>query len=749
MSMVRDVRKLFEPAPPSSRWGSWTPAAVTAVGALSAILLLWTHRLADDHTRQNLVVFEAVSDLQIAVAYWHLWLEEHLSQDPYVDLERDVRVYREEALRLASRLVQGGTNAAGATIGPLQEPPLREIAEKLEGALTEFRKISDERLAQPQRAGVGTTIDQAFDAEFLRVRRYAAELRRLFLERIARDRAEFRLRVWLTAAVWSAIVAAAVVGLWGRERRRREAEDTLRRSQRWLATTLSSIGDAVVTTDLEGRIFFLNPMAEKLTGWPRNEAMGRPIEEVFEVYRESDSQPADNPVTEVLRTGKRRGVINHTVIVDRHHEHCYAIDEGAAPIRDQHGELLGVVLVFRDVSARRQAERALHQREAELRQAQKMEAVGRLAGGIAHDVNNYLGAIRGYCEVAMLKGESGEPLTQRMTAAVETADKVSALIRQLLAFSRRQPVQAERVDLNRVVDDMELLMERLLGEDIAFTTDLESELWSIESDPSQIEQVLVNLLVNARDAMPTGGSITIATRNVAIGHGDRRKRLAARPGRWVRLTVRDTGCGIPAEIHDQVFDPFFTTKAESGSSGLGLATVYAIVEQNGGVVGFESERGRGTCFEILLPASDQPPTVQAPAVAPAVRAGRPAEVLLVEDNDDMRASTRAMLETLGHRVTTAPDGAAALELLGDGGADFDLLITDVIMPGISGRELYDRLLERYGSVRCLFISGYTDNVMLRHGVAQDRVHFLHKPFSVDDLAGKIAEALESPAGEHG
>ncbi len=745
MTSQREIRRLFEPATESSVRRSLTPIWVLALGVLSVIMLLWTHSISERRTEQNLAVAKAVTDLQIAVAYWHLWLEEHLTGDPYIDLDLHVRRNQDLSMRLASSLLRGGERDNGDVVLPLREPALRTVAEALEAALTDFRDLSDDRQRRPrEEAGVGTPLDEEFDARFHRVREHALELRRLYDERLERDRDDFRLRVWLTVGAWMVIVTAAVAGLWGRERRRQEAEEALRASQKWLATTLASIGDAVVTTDLQGRILFVNPVAEQLTGWRREEASGHPIEEVIALFRASDHQPAENPVSKVLRSGESLNMSNHTLLVDRQQENCYAIDEGAAPIRDEDGHLLGVVVVFRDVSQRRQTEKALRQREAELQQAQKMEAVGRLAGGIAHDVNNYLGAIRGYCEVAILKDESGEALRRRMSAAVDTADKVSALIRQLLAFSRRQPVQAELVDLNRVVRNLEDLMVRLLGEDIALDTSLASDLSSIEIDPSQIEQIFVNLLVNARDAMPTGGSITVETGDAEVGAAMVEPHPAAKPGRFVRLKVVDDGCGMPQEVLEKIFDPFFTTKAGSGSSGLGLATVYAIVEQNRGFIQVESAPGEGTTFEIYLPAGERRAPPSTSDGAEPVRRTGPVRVLLVEDNEDMRASTRALLEVLGHQVSVAHDGPGALELLAENDLTFDLLITDVIMPKMSGKELYERVCElQGGDVRCLFISGYTDNVMLRHGVVQDRVHFLQKPFGFDALARKIGEVLEA------
>ncbi len=742
MKLAHELRRLFEPAAEVPRRWYWTPIVVLIFGLISIVVLVWILWITDQRTAQNLAMTRAVQDLQSAVAYWHLWLEEHLTGDLFVDLERDVRGNQDLSLRLASHLLRGGQWDNGDLIHPLSDPALRQEAEELEAALIAFRNLSEKRLLES--AGVGTPLDQDFDHQFHQVREHIETLRRLDDEYLQRDRVHFRLQVGLTVGVWTLIVAAASAALWSRERRRQQAADTLRSSQRWLATTLSSIDDAVVTTDLEGNIFFMNPVAEQLTGWARDKASGRSIDEVF-VIQDEKGQPIENPVTGVLRTGESVSMTHHTVLIDRLKMHTHGIDESAAPIRDDRHQLLGVVLVFRDVGQRRRTEIALRQREAELQQAQKMEAVGRLAGGIAHDVNNYLGAMRGYCEVAVLKGESGAALEKRMQAAIDTADKVSTLIQQLLAFSRRQPVQPEVVDLNRVVRDLESLMKQLLGENINLTTHLSGDLWSVEIDLSQIEQTLVNLLVNARDAMPTGGDIVIETHNLDLETETLEGYPAAANGRYVLLSVDDTGSGIPRAVQKQIFDPFFTTKEESGSSGLGLATVFAIVQQYGGFVAVHSDEGQGARFDILLPTCDAPVTVRSSKSNEPVESTHAVHILLVEDNDDMREASRTMLETLGHQVAVAAAAEEAWSHFDHSEVPFDLLITDVILPGMSGKELHDRVRQSHGELPCLFISGYTDNIMLRHGLRQDRVHFLKKPFSYEDLGRKIAEILgETP-----
>ncbi len=738
-----DAPELFKPASERAPRGYRTPAAVLVLGALSIALLLWTSLVSEQQAIQDLMLDDAIRKLEVAVATSHLWLEELLTGDTSVDSEAEIWQNLDRSVELVGQVLDGSVEPEGRALRPLRDPRLRQQAEDLRTRIIELRKASRERYRRGDSAGIGTEMDQSFDEIFRDLLRDSEALRSGLAERTARFQARSRLRLWLVVGVWLLIVAAAVAGLASREKRRRKAEGIVRTSQRWLLTTLSSIDSAVVTTDLEGAVFFMNPMAEKLTGWPLEEASGQPIEEVFRSERE-DGHPVENPVTRALRTGESVGMTNHFAMADRQREKCYGIDERAALIRDHKGKLLGAVLVFRDVSQRRQIKRVLRQREAELRQAQKMEAVGRLAGGIAHDINNYLGAIMGFCEVARMNSRGDEALAQRMDAAMETASEASALIRQLLAFSRKQPIRPEVVDLNRVVARMEGMMKQLLGDNIALSTDCDEGLSSVEVDPSQVEQILVNLLVNSRDAMPQGGEILVRTSNVEKGPEKGGSHPALAPGRYAVISVLDTGLGIAPEIQEKIFEPFFTTKSESGSSGLGLATVYGIVKQNGGFIAVSSQPERGTTFEIFLPACDRPATQrQAPAGAEAPVSTGPAKVLLVEDNGHMRASTESLLKALGHDVLVASDGDTALRLLAEEQPALDLLITDVVMPGLSGPQLLSRIREERDDLRCLFISGYTDNVILRHGLDQERSDFLQKPFTARSISRKIGELLSA------
>jgi CheY-like chemotaxis protein len=365
--------------------------------------------------------------------------------------------------------------------------------------------------------------------------------------------------------------------------------------------------------------------------------------------------------------------------------------------------------------------------EAQLRQAQKMEAVGRLAGGIAHDFNNLLTAISGYSE--FLIGGTRDPKLRRYAEEIKRAsDRAAGLTGQLLAFSRRQVLQPRILDLNATVGDMDMMLRRLIGEDVELVTMLGAEVARVRADPTQIEQVIINLAVNARDAMPHGGSVTIETANVVVDE------LA-----FVELRLTDTGVGMTDAERRQLFDPFFTTK--EGGTGLGLATVYGIVEQSGGTIEVESAPGLGSSFRILLPAEWAQVDVPEPESSLAPAAGEET-ILLVEDELVVRRLVAELLESNGYTVLQAGDGPSALELLRRHTGPLDLLVTDVVMPGMSGPDVAGAVAAMRPGTEVLYISGYTDSSVGHHGVLEPGIAFLQKPFDADVLTRKVREVLD-------
>lgn len=392
---------------------------------------------------------------------------------------------------------------------------------------------------------------------------------------------------------------------------------------------------------------------------------------------------------------------------------------------------------------RRRTEEALRRSEAQLLQAQKMEAVGRLAGGLAHDINNYVTAITSQCELVKMKARPGDRVSGKMDMVIGTAGKITSLVRQLLAFSKSQPVQVQVLSLNEVVEGLRGMVKRLLGEDLQLETFLHPELWPVCMDRGQVEQIIVNLLVNAREASPRGGKVTAETANVLLDAEYLKKNPTVKPGEYALLAVSDNGTGIAPEIQDKIFEPFFTTKEGAGEArGLGLATVYGIVKQNGGHLAVYSEVGQGTTFRIYLPRSEDKAVAPTQVPVEGEAAGGVETILLVEDNEELRGSTQGVLEALGYRVRTAADGPEALALLDREDGTVDLVISDVVMPGLSGPDLIARIREKRPDIRVIFISGYTDNVVLRHGILEGEVDFLEKPYTIERLARKIREVLD-------
>ena len=489
----------------------------------------------------------------------------------------------------------------------------------------------------------------------------------------------------------------------------------LRENEAWLAATLGSIGDGVIATDDAGRVRFLNVLATELTGWADDAARGKPVAEVFHIVHEKTREPVPNPVAEVLRTGRPTALAPCTALIDRAGGER-PIDDSAAPIRDVAGKVAGAVLVFRDITERRRL-------EEHLRQALKMEAIGRLAGGIAHDFNNIMTIITGFSE--MLLGDDLTP-DERRDAANNIAGagkRAAGLTQQIMAFSRKQMLVPSVLNLNAVVRDMGAMVKRLIGSNIQFVTDPAPDLGMVKADPTQLGQVLLNLAVNARDAMPRGGRLLVTTTNADLVDDIARRHPALPPGRYAVLTVSDTGCGMPPDVLARVFEPFFTTKGVGHGTGLGLATVYGIVKQSGGHVEAESTVGVGTTFHVYLPV------VADPAPAPAGAEPRPAArghetILLVEDEDMVRKMTRSVLLGCGYTVLEAADGAAAVAAAEQFAGPIHLLLTDIVMPHLSGREVAERVGVRRPGTRVLFMSGYTEDVLVREGIESAAVDFV-------------------------
>jgi two-component system, cell cycle sensor histidine kinase and response regulator CckA len=508
----------------------------------------------------------------------------------------------------------------------------------------------------------------------------------------------------------------------------------MRENEQWLSATLASIGDGVIATDAKGRVRFLNALAERLTGWPEADAAGRDARDVFRILNERTRAAVPNPIFAALESGASAGLPGETVLVARDGTER-PIDDSAAPIRDARGAVSGAVMVFRDVSERRRL-------EAHLRQAQKMEAIGRLAGGIAHDFNNIMTVITGFSDLLLDPATPAEERDGFLTNIRDAGQRAAGLTQQIMAFSRKQMLVPAVLNLNAIVRDTGALVKRLIGAHIEFVVAPGADLAPVKADPTQLGQVLLNLAANARDAMPAGGRLEVRTANADLGPAVARDHPDVQPGRYVLLSVRDTGTGMTPEVLAQAFEPFFTTKAVGAGTGLGLATVHGIVKQSGGHIEVSSAPGAGTEFRVFLPAVPEP--VAPPPKTPTPLPTGTETVLLVEDEDLVRRMTRRILERAGYTVLEAANGADAERAAEAQSAPVPLLITDLVMPGVSGGALAERLLARGLVRRVLYMSGYTEDEVARHGIETAEVEFIAKPFAVADFAKKVRAVLDRP-----
>src|SRR5438067_3721291 len=521
----------------------------------------------------------------------------------------------------------------------------------------------------------------------------------------------------------------AVVANWRDITERLRAEQALRNSEQSYRSLVDGVRDVIFALSPGGEVTSLNPAFEEMTGFPPAEWVGRP----FEAFVHPDDVPLALDLFGRVLQGEPRPTIQFRILT---RAGTYRVAEFSATAQLRDGRLTGILGIGRDVTERLGLEQ-------QLRQAQKMEAVGRLAGGIAHDFNNILTAITGHADLLLEDLGHHDPRRADVDEIRRSAERAAGLTRQLLAFSRQQVLQPKVVDLNALVLDMDKLLRRLIGEDVELATVLDPTLGHVTADPGQLEQVIVNLAVNARDAMPQGGKLTLETRNIDLDASYTLEHSLVKPGPYVQLTVSDSGIGMDEETQAHAFEPFFTTKPRGQGTGLGLAMVYGTVKQSGGFIWVYSEPGRGATFKIYLPRVDAPVESAAPP-APVERPPRGSEtVLLAEDEPAVRAIARQALERQGYTVLAAPSGGDALALAAQHGATIHLLLTDVVMPGMSGRDLADRLTAQRPGIRVLYISGYTDNAIVRHGMLEPGLAYLQKPFRPDALVRKVREVLDA------
>jgi len=516
---------------------------------------------------------------------------------------------------------------------------------------------------------------------------------------------------------------------------RQKAEESLKRREKEVRTLLDNLPGFVYFKTPDGVYLAANQTFCSTVGISQEQLPGKTDRDLFpkhvaEKYHEDDMK--------LIRTGSPIIVDEEEMMINGR---PMMITTRKVPIKDEKGNAVGLIGMGLDITNLKLAEQDKAKLEDQLRQAMKMEAIGRLAGGIAHDFNNILTSIIGYSDLLWVSLRPMDPLRKDLGEIRKAANRASALIQQLLAFSRKQMIAPRVMDLNELISQNQKMLSRIIGEDIELVFFPTSNLGSIKTDPSQIEQILINLAVNARDAMPNGGKLTVQTQNAVFDEEYSKLKREALPGNYVLMAVSDTGMGMTEETKYHLFEPFFTTKEKDKGTGLGLATVYGIVKQNKGYIYFYSELGIGTTCKIYFPRVEEEPMPLPIADKKQITKGTET-ILVVEDEEMLRALACRILERQGYKVLESSDAGKAFLICHEYNNEIDLLLTDMIMPAMNGRQLYENLKMLRPNIKVLYMSGYTEDVIVHHGILEEKTHFIQKPFTIDDLARKVRDVLD-------
>jgi PAS domain S-box-containing protein len=519
----------------------------------------------------------------------------------------------------------------------------------------------------------------------------------------------------------------------------KRSEEALRVSEERYRSILESIEDGYYEVDIAGNFTFFNDSMCQILGYSKEEMMGMNNRQYTDQKNAKKLYQAFNKVFRTEQSAK-----GYEWEIIKKDGTKRDVDASVSLIKDISGNRIGFRGIVRDIAERKQAEKEMAALQEQLRQSQKIEAIGQLAGGIAHDFNNAITLIKTCSQLALMDLKPGDPLRQTFEMIDKATQQSANLTRQLLAFSRRQIMEMKVLDLNSLLGDMDKMLHRVIGEDIELVSMLAGDLGRVKVDPGQMEQVVLNLVLNSRDAMPQGGKLTIETANVELNEKYVNNHVGVKPGSYVRVSVSDTGVGMTPEVRERVFEPFFTTKEKGKGTGLGLSTVYGIVKQSKGNIWVYSEPGKGTTFKVYLPQVEEPLEEEKEKARRLERelphGGE--TVLVAEDDGDVRSLVVQILKKQGYKVLEAANGEEAFMICEKHEGAIDLLVTDVVMPVMSGRELTDRLLLLQPKIKILYMSGYTDEAIVRHGVLEEGVNFFQKPFSMEALVLKVREVLD-------
>jgi PAS domain S-box-containing protein len=517
-------------------------------------------------------------------------------------------------------------------------------------------------------------------------------------------------------------------------------EQKVKASERWLLATMQSLGDAVIATDARLGIRLMNPSAETLTGWRRDDAFGKDLSEICHIYDQDSPAVLESLASRAIQSSRRKNLAGASRIVARDGREA-PVEGSIGPIFDDEGNLSGALLVLRDISERQQLEKLQRLNEQHLRQVEKMDAVSRLAGGVAHDFNNLLTAILGNTSLARSQLTPDHPVAGFLQSAETAAERAALRVKQLMGVSGHAFLRMKPMNLNVCLRELEGVMHRTMPSHLGLAVRLADNLGTVQADPAQIREAVLNICVNGQEAMPRGGRLTLTTENVVLTDEHLHEHPQATPGEFVRLRIQDTGPGIAPEVRSRIFEPFFTTKEQGQGSGMGLALAFGIIEQHHGWIECTSTAGQGTCFDIYLPRYSHP-LMPPPAPVPISKTQRNSTttILLADDEPMLRELGRTILENQGYQVFLAEDGMQAVEIFQRERHLIDLVILDLTMPRLSGNDACRRMLEIDPGVRVLFSSGYFAEELAE---GEDRIiDFIKKPYRQEALVKTVRAALE-------
>ncbi len=519
-----------------------------------------------------------------------------------------------------------------------------------------------------------------------------------------------------------------------------ERTHELRQSESKFRALVEDLSDWVWEVDAKGVYVYVSPRIHEILGFTPDEVIGKTP---FDLMEQIEAERMIRIFGEYLeKQSSFKGIVNTNLHKDGSE---VILESSGQPVFDEDGILTGYRGVDRDITEKQESIRQHKLLEEQLYEAQKMESIGRLAGGVAHDFNNILTAINGYAEICLMELDDGAPCRKEIQIISDAGQRATRLTQQLLAFSRRQIIRQEYIDLNKELDDVAKMLGRLIGEDVEIAFFKDEKLWKVKADRSQIEQVVLNLAINAGDAMPTGGKLTIETVNVTLDAEYIKTHYNIEPGDFVMLSISDTGYGMSRELKKHIFEPFFTTKETGKGTGLGLATVYGIIKQNNGEIIVYSEPGKGSTFKIYLPRAEEIPEEETTQLSKGEKESiskGTETIMLVEDDEMVRKMSVDILAGLGYTVLEAVNGEDAMQVSSRFHGNIDLLLTDVVMPKMSGVELAENMKQHCPDTKVLFMSGYTENAIVKHGVLADDVNFIHKPLTPKSLSKAVRKVLD-------